>query len=101
MGAGCICQHTPDSTNLETKKTRRIECNGQPRENKAQKKQCVFTPNNQKSDARSHAAGEKQRRIDAGPSRPSTRFSARLIVLGVGQIIKNAYITRADDERGQ
>src|SRR2546426_4764495 len=47
------------------------------------------------------SAGKKQRRIDAGPSRPSARFSARLIVLGVSQIIKNAYITRADDKCGQ
>src|ERR1700724_1538510 len=101
MGAACICQDTPDSTNLETERRRRIECKGQPREKICIKKQRIFTPNNQKSTASSDAAGKKQRRIDAGPSRPSVRFSARLIVLGVGQIIKNAYITRADDKRGK
>src|SRR5947209_1742294 len=101
MGAGGICQYTPDSTNLETERRRRIERKGQPREKICIKKECILTPNNQKSTAGSHAANKKQRRIDTGPCRPSARFSARLIVFGVSQIIKDAYITRADDKRGQ
>src|SRR5258708_29309132 len=101
MGAACICQHTPDSTNLETERRRRVERKRQPRKQICVKKQRVLTPNNQKSAASSHAASKKQRRIDAGLSRPSARFSTRLIVFGVGQIIQNAYITRSHDERGE
>src|SRR5258707_13782995 len=101
MGAGGICQHTPDSTNLKTERRRRIECKRQPREKIYTKKQNILAPNNQKSTTSNHAASKKQHWIDASPTRPSARFSARLIVFDVGQIIKNAYITRADDKRGQ
>src|SRR5437763_17217231 len=101
MSAGCICQHTPDPTDLETERRRRIECKGQPREKICREKQRVLAPGNQKSTASSHTGGKEPRRIDAGLSRPPARFSARLIIFGVGQIIKNAYITRADDKRGQ
>src|SRR5258708_4515424 len=101
MSAGCVRQHTPDSASFETERRRRVECKRQPTEEVCKEKQGVLTPHNQKSTAGSHAASKKQRRNDAGLSRPSAGFSARLIVFGVGQIIKNAYITRADDKRGQ
>src|SRR5579872_1637388 len=98
MGARCICQHAPDSADLETERRRRVERKGQPTEEVCIEKQLVPMPNNQKATAGRHTCGKEQRRIDTGLSRPSSKFSACLIVFSVGQIIKNAYITCASDQ---